>query len=113
MAGAWDSQAGMVPPPWAGEGLGVPTDWLPPCPAHHAQLAPCSLHRDAAAACCLAWQALSSPPGKGTGDARSWCPVLDARARGTSPLRQLIPPCLLPVAPSPSLPSRLILGALP
>lgn len=58
------------------------------------------------------WQALSSPPGKGTGDARSCCPVLDTRARGTSLLCQLIPPSLLPVAPSPSLPSRLVSGTV-
>lgn len=107
-SGVWDSQSGMAPcmVGWMEWG------WVPPCPAHHARLAPHSPHRDTAAACCLAWQALSSPPGKGTGDARSRCPVLDTRARGTSPLRQLIPPSLLPVAPSPFLPSRLASGAV-
>lgn len=94
MAGDWDSQAGMAPLPWAGEGLGPP-GWLPPALPITLCWLPCAA-QGRSSHLLSGWQALSSPPGKGTGDAGSCCPVLDTRARGTSLLCQLIPPSLLP-----------------
>ena len=113
---------GQLPPPRAGEGLRIPAGPPPPpCPA---RLCPTQPPLSWLPARCVwtqrsltarSWQGPSSPPGKGKADTGSWGPVLGAGAWGTSRLRQLIPPSLLPVdavAPSLALPPGLVSGAM-